>query len=308
MRNNNSMMVLDEKRVNTNQIACMLSIVGVIIVAIQLFFILKTGSSICPNKGCKIVENLTVVAPYLFHIIGLAFFICLTLLSFFDRKKGLLKLFLLSGLSAETIFITYQLFIIKTICLYCLAIFLLLFIINMLNGERQFLRACFIVGAGIIAASLLKYDASLFLANKNFEKGTYGIRKCSEPTRRLYLIFSKDCPHCRRVLNALKGCTQCEFRFNPIERLNGLILPDVIPSESYDPTINIITLKVLGINEVPVLIERNNKGMIFVTGDTAIISYIKKHCFSSFPSLDNTLNTEFSNQDGVCSLETECSQ
>ncbi|OCC16303.1 hypothetical protein DBT_0120 [Dissulfuribacter thermophilus] len=294
--------------------AFIISILSILLIGFQLFSISKTGEIYCLNQGCKVVEKLTNIPSNAFNAIGLSFFIVLATLLFVIKRqtKGrkiflfILKCILLSSLAAESVFISYQLFVAKTFCSYCLTIFSSIFIINMLLDFKQFITGTGIVMAGIIASSLLNYEAGMLPTDQNLDSGTYAVKTCSDPSKTLYLIFSKDCSHCKKVLNALTGCNQCEFHFNPIEKIDEIILPGITPEKYYDPHINIMTLKLLGINEIPVLIDKSEGGMLFIKGEKNIISYIEQHCFGPFPTLKEGLNNEFQLNDGVCSLEEEC--
>lgn len=289
-----------------------------LVVYAQIIITAKTGEGYCLNQGCRIVESLTRISPVMFNTLGFFYFISLALLitakirSFvfdnevMERRFDLcLKIMLLSGLSSEAVFISYQIFVAHTFCSYCIGIFLSIFISNMLLGKRQFVTGSAIVIAGITASGLLKFEPAIFAAKKDLDHGTYAIKTCTERSRDLYFIFSKDCQHCKKVLEVLKGCSQCEVHFNPINRIDEPILPGLVPEASYDPNINVLTLKILGINEIPVLIDRGERGMLFIKGDKNIIDYIEKHCFTAFPSLEEELHEEFQDENGVCTFELE---
>ena len=295
--------------IRISQIVALLASLGIMV---QMFLLWKTGEAYCLNEGCKVVEALTRPTPLVFNALGLCFFLALFLLLILWERLGqkwaytLLRLMLLSGLSAEGVFISYQLYVAGHLCSYCLTLFTALFVINLLLGRTQFVLGTSVVAAAIIASSLLRYDPGIFLAKKNLDQGTYAIKTCTAPTRDLYLIFSKKCPHCKRVLKVLSGCSQCEFHFNPIEQIDEAILPGIVPERDYDPNINIATLKILGIDEIPVLIDKSKTGMLFIKGERDIINYIEQYCFAQLPSLDEGIEQEFQEEGGVCSLEKEC--
>ncbi len=155
--------------------------------------------------------------------------------------------------------------------------------------------------------SMLSFDTGKnVLAGLTLDDGTFAIRSCSEPEKRLYLLFSEDCPHCKNVLRALQGCTRCEFHFNPVSRIDSLMLPDIQPNPSYKPEVNVITLKMLGINAIPVLIDKRDDGMIFVKGDKNIIEYIEKSCFPKNVLLEQEEFLLQPSDDGVCSELKSC--
>jgi len=76
----------------------------------------------------------------------------------------------------------------------------------------------------------------------------------------LYLFFSANCPHCKNVIQALEGCSNCNFHFNPIEKLDNFELKGMKRAASNDPIPNKLLLKVLGIDTIPVLLEKNQLG------------------------------------------------
>ena len=295
--------------IRISQIVALMASLGIMV---QMLFLFKTGEAYCLNEGCRIVESLTRPTPLQFNAIGLIFFLTLFFLLLLRERScqnwpdTLLRIILLSGLSVEGVFISYQLFVAGTLCSYCLTLFVALFVINLLLGRMQFVFGTAVLVSAIFASSLLRFDPSILLSKKNLDQGTYAVKTCTSPTRELYLIFSKRCPHCKKVLSVLSGCSKCEFHFNPIERIDEAILPGIVPEPHYDPNINILTLKILGIDEIPVLIDKGKKGMLFIKGDRDIIDYIQRYCFSQLPSLEEEIRLEFQGEGGVCSLEKEC--
>ena len=111
---------------------------------------------------------------------------------------------------------------------------------------------------------------------------------CS-PVKQMYLVFSEDCPHCHKVIEALRGCTKCEFHFNPVKEINREVLPGLDHNEAYSPRINTMALKLSGIDTIPVLIARNADRLTFIRGEKNIISYIQKTCFQATSSVDSQM-------------------
>jgi len=62
------------------------------------------------------------------------------------------------------------------------------------------------------------------------------------------------------VIQALEGCSSCNFHFNPIEKLDNFELKGMKRAASNDPIPNKLLLKVLGIDTIPVLLEKNQLG------------------------------------------------
>ncbi len=283
--------------------------VGLLLTAAQIFIILLWGQPACINTGCKIVEEAVSLSPLYFNLIGLIYFISLFASSILNmlsgRASSAVAMLLLSGLAVEGVLVGYQTFVLQTFCSYCLTIFGILVVINLLQGSRHAASAagCFL--GPFVLMSLLTADVSS--KNVNLDMGTYAVKRCNKPEKELYLIFSKDCPHCQKVLKTLEGCTRCQFHFNPIKKIDSLILPDLEHMKNYDPRINVATLRILGINQIPVLIDKTNDGLLFIKGDRAIIEYVERSCFPSSalpePSLEELLGGQ--GEEGVCSMESE---
>ncbi|MGD9350019.1 MAG: hypothetical protein PVF71_10205, partial [Desulfobacterales bacterium] len=72
-------------------------------IALQIAIQLTTGSILCPNAGCKLVEHLTTISPLYLNILGLIYFLVLFLLlsnlkPTFWFNIDLIGLMLVSGL------------------------------------------------------------------------------------------------------------------------------------------------------------------------------------------------------------------
>ena len=86
-------------------------------------------------------------------------------------------------------------------------------------------------------------------------------------------------------MDLLRTSTQCEVRFNPVKHLDTLVLPDLDPMDSWDPNINASTLKILGMDTIPVLIEKSDNGMRFIRGGGDIMTYLKENCLNPLPQV-----------------------
>ena len=102
--------------------------------AFQAIISLATGSSICPNAGCKFVESLTVISPFYLNIAGLIFFQIVFWLSVFRKSDAdLMGLVLLAGLAFDSALLGYQIFVAHSLCSYCLLVLLFVIILNEYN-------------------------------------------------------------------------------------------------------------------------------------------------------------------------------
>jgi uncharacterized membrane protein len=289
-----------------------LSLLASIVVGGQSALMVLQGGQLCVNHGCRIIEGLTTVPPLYINLLGLAYFQTIFWTSLVTRKRAkaasVLRLLLICGMAAEGSFLSYQTFVAHAFCWYCVCVFLMVVGLNILAGWRQL-----ILGASLIAAQGLVFSLLTFtpLGNDSYEltldQGTFAVRTCSNPVKRIYLIFSENCPHCESVIAALEGCSRCEFHFNPISRIDPSRFPELVKSSSYLPRINIHTLKILRIPTIPVLIVENQDGLTFIKGEQNIINYVKKTCFEDTGSLVPGLDDPFSvEDDDTCSVEDYC--
>ena len=215
-----------------------LSLLACIVIIAQALLIIFRGEAFCVNEGCKIVEALTLIPPFYFNLLGAAYFFAIFCVAITTKYRSgtepLLRIILISGLAAEGILLGYQIFVANVFCSYCLLIFLLVVILNSLMGLRQLTLGLVTIVAQLIMFSLLNFDtAKNPLRGLTLDNGTYAVRRCSDPIKQLYLIFSEDCPHCYKVIEALEGCTRCEFHFNPIKEISADLLPGLSPNDKY---------------------------------------------------------------------------
>ncbi len=288
-----------------------LSLLACIVISAQALLIIFRGGAFCINVGCKIVEALTLIPPFYFNLLGAAYFFAIFCTALITKHRSgiepLLRISLVSGLAAGGILLGYQIFVAHTFCSYCLFVFLLMVILNILMGFRQLTLGLAIIVVQLFVFSLLRFEAAEdYLHGLTLDNGTYAARRCSDPVKQLYLIFSEDCPSCYKVIEALEGCTRCEFHFNPIKKISADLLPGLRPNEKYLPGINTAALKILGIDTVPVLIAKNHDGLTFIEGERNIINYIQNACFGGMPSLDEILPDPFETKDNACSINENC--
>ncbi|MBA3005996.1 MAG: vitamin K epoxide reductase family protein [Proteobacteria bacterium] len=296
-----------------------ISFAASILVLIQILVILFRGEAACLNQGCKIVENLIAIPPLYFNLVGLFYFQAVCWLFFLARRKGprlmdLSRLFLLTGVAVESVLIAYQMYVAEAFCSYCLILFAIVLLLNALAGWKQSLAGISILSGIILISSMLSYGPTTLLSKQEtINSGTYGTRTCLNPQKELYLFFSADCPHCKNVIQALEGCSSCNFHFNPIEKLDKFELNGMKRTASYDPELNKLLLKLLEIDSIPVLLEKNQSGFSIIKGEKQIIHYIQQACYLANPLL--YLNTEGQssqnpipvfNEEGECSLNIEC--
>ena len=292
-----------------------------ILIAFQILIIKFQGEAACLNEGCKVVESLTTISPFYFNLIGFLYFQTVFWIFYLARKKppwqiDLPGLILLAGIVVEGVLLAYQIYIAKALCSYCIFIFAIVLVLNFLAGRPQIITGVACLAGIIFISSLLSYGPTALLSKQQtINTGTYGIRTCLDPAKELYLFFSAKCPHCKNVIKALEGCNSCNFHFNPIEKLRDFKLNGIERTASYDPELNKLLLKLLGIKSIPVLLEKNASGFTIIKGEKQIVRYIEQACYRAEPLLYFE-STEQSKPDhmsvygeeGECSMTIECDE
>ena len=298
----------------------LLSLCASFVIAVQIIYILLSGSAVCPNSGCELVERLTSLSPLYFNILGLLYFqIFFWSLRFIkNRSLGGFEipgLWLLAGLAAEGVLLAYQLFVAHVVCSYCILIFLFVIILNLVYDRKQLISGVTIVIAIIFSFSLLTFlPARVSSQLYSLESGSYGVKSCAAPSREIFLIFSSDCTHCLNVINALDNCNSCDFYLNPVEKLDTFNVNGFELNKTYSPEVNRLILAILGIKEVPVLVVKNAANFSFIKGEDKILNYVRRACFDPQPVLyfDQSLLPEgqemtvLSEDGGECSLDIDC--
>lgn len=268
-----------------------LALLGALGSAVQAALLYSSGKAVCLNEGCRVIEGLTRVPPLYINLAGLGFFLAAAALAWRAPTSGfarrLLGFLLLGAIAAEGVLFSFQYFVAKAFCAWCLVVFALVALLNLLAGARQALRAAAVFASSLVVFSVLSFGVIQPPAGgRALDGGTYGVRRCAAPAKQVYLVFSSSCPHCAEVLQALESCNSCNFHFNPIDQITGLDLPGVERAASYDPGVNRGLLALLGIEEVPVLLVPGPEGMSIIRGGKRIVAYISAECFRASPVLN----------------------
>jgi uncharacterized membrane protein len=291
-----------------------------ILIAAQVFIGFISGSIVCPNAGCEVVESLTTISPLVLNIMGFIFFQTVFWLLYLGKTKtpyeiDLLGLLLIAGLAFDAALFAYQIFIARAFCSYCLVILAFVIVLNLLYGGRQTAAGIAVFSAVLISFSVLTFfPTGAQSQSYSLKEAAYGVKSCSSPTKEVYLIFSSDCPHCRKVIKTLNNCNSCDLYLNPIDKIGALQLDDLERIKSFSPEINRLILSVLGIDSVPVLVVKSAGSYRFIRGESQIISFIERACFThdNVLYLDESLYSEdkettgFTEQEEECSVEIEC--
>lgn len=269
------------------QLGQFLALVASLLIAGQLGYILYKGDSFCLNGGCRVVEQLTKVSPLYFNLAGLLFFqvIFWGLRSSRNETRlvpSFVKTLLLTGLAVEAVLVSFQHLIAQAFCAYCLSILAFVVILNLLVGFRQAIG-----GVAVFAAVALAF-ASLELSQPRagqqaFTAGVFASRPGQATHPENYLFFSSTCPHCEKVIAALKTNDRATVHFNPIDKVKSVDLPKTTINATYSPSVNKALLASLGIGEIPVLMTRTPDGWSIRRGDTAILAYLGSLAHPSAP-------------------------
>ena len=215
--------------------AFVLSVLGIAYTILELI-LLYHHTSICTSQGCKFVSSFAVFGENTIVLMGIAYFILLALSLWFRYRYVLLTTL---GLTAEGYLLAFQLFIVHTICYFCLGIFSLIFIISLILLFNK-------------KMSLIKYlyPLTIFLM-------VYIIRipYISLSQNNDYLFYSPTCPHCHQTIAYLK-----QHNVN-IKLINA---------DNYKAFLNSF-----GINQVSCLVAKNKAGNInIIVGEYRIEKYL----------------------------------
>ncbi len=232
--------------------------------AVQSYLMYTTGSGICFNDGCDIVEKLTTVSPLYFNLLGALFFALVFLgsliarVTYSENAERYTNLLLTAALAAEAVLLFFQWSVAQTFCSYCLIIFSFVLLLNLLGGWQQIVYGLSVFCAVLIASFSLRFDAGG--GGKSLSFGTVAQYREEGNSRDLLLIFSKTCPHCEKVIDFLREETTCNVAFNPIEKLESFNFTGAEIKKSYDPRATIGFMRSVGISAIPILIAPGGEG------------------------------------------------
>ena len=291
-----------------------------VITAFQAVINLLTGSSICPNAGCKVVESLTSIPPLYLNSLGFIFFqVVFWLLGNLKSKPGTGRYWvgpvLLCGLAFESALLGYQLFVAHSLCSYCLLILFFVIILNILYGARQMAVGAAILSAVVISFSIMALlPASAGSQKYSLKDASYGLKSCASPTKEIYLIFSSDCPHCQQVIESLNNCNSCDLYLNPIDNISSLNIVGLELNKGFSPGVNRLILEIFGIDSVPVLVVKDEESYRFVRGENRILHFMRRACFThdevlyfdKSPAAADKEITVLTEEDEECSVEIDC--
>lgn len=291
-----------------------------IFTAVQIVLIYTKGKGLCFNNGCEVVDSLTTVSPFFFNIAGFVFFQTLFWCLLWGRNGSeywhkFARLLLLAGLATEAVLIFFQYSIAAVFCSYCLVIFSIILLLNILCGLRQIFCGAVLFFAVIVTCFCLQFRA--VGSGGSLDMGSIAMTPGEKDGAELYLFFSSTCRHCEKIIDILREENTCSVRFNPVERIDSFSFSGAKDFTEYDPMINFNFLKHLSIKEVPALVVKEEHKSLVIKGELAIREYLDQNCrkrivedysgtTSVTPSGYDFLSSAQASTDDACEVATDC--
>lgn len=302
------------------KISLVLSLLASLLTATQVLLILLRGDGMCFNEGCRIVDSLTTVPPLVFNLMGFLYFQTLFWGLLLDRKypgwpMKVVRVLVLAGMASEGVLVSFQLYITEAFCSYCLVVCALIILLNISFGLKQMASGAVIFAVVVLAFSSLQFKTVGSAEGMALDRGTYGIRQGDRAGAQLYLFFSSACFHCENIIEILKTRKSCAVRFQPIDEIHTLDFPGLELASAYFTVANRSFLKTLGIEEIPVLVAKDNSGIRILKGEKPIREYLDQNCEAETPSSSNATSESSPGgnsflpqpvQDDACSISKDC--
>ncbi len=250
----------------------LVSLIGILLTLAEAALQLS-HSNLCNTQGCLLIAQSVRYSDELIVISGFLVFLAIFVLNRIktDTASFLINQLLIAALSAEGVFVGYQLFRMRHICLFCLivfSIFVVLALIRIIQKHFSVVAGFLSFFAILILFFLLKpiYNTPSPLLNKP-----------------LVLIYKQSCPHCEKVIQEAKE--------------NNINVCTIKAHSCFD------LLKSLDINRVPLLIISKKDEKKIIVGEQNILQYLinKKNIHRN-----NLYNTFFKDKKGFCTIGKEC--
>jgi thiol-disulfide isomerase/thioredoxin len=261
-------------------------LVGSLLTLVQIILLESGLDGLCYSGGCEIVDSQTTIPPLFFNFFGLVFFQAVFWGVWAGRRSEELQFYvrtlLLAGLAAEGVLVSFQYVVVESFCTYCLIIFSLVALLNLLRGLRQAVTGAAIFAAVVIAFSTLQFTAttseSTATGINDLGKGAYAVLTGEAIKPKLVLFFSSTCPHCEKVIESMQQGTTCTVSFNPVSKVTKFPLTGVMANEHYDIGVNRAFMTALGRTHIPVLLIDQQKSLELIGGGNAIMNYLDESC------------------------------
>lgn len=261
----------------------LLALGGGLLAAAQALLIVLQGNILCLNDGCEIVEKLTKVPPIAFNVVGSLFFMSV-FLALWQGARGvrgwlnLARILLLAGMAVEGVLIGFQYYVAQVFCSYCLTVFSIILLLNLLMGWRQLLSGLTVTVSVLMAFSGLQFVPHLQAGEVALESGVYGRLENTQSSTARYLFFSSSCPHCEDVIATIDDDFVCSLDFNPVDELQKSPINSLTLRQTYSPELNRTFLKNLEMPEIPVLVVKAPEEVRVLKGKQAIVAYFDSNC------------------------------
>ena len=238
---------MQERKLIFGKIFLTISSVGAFFVLAEIILV-PMGRSICFTEGCKVVVRQARYGDISILLLGFIVFLLFALFSALSQYRAVIVLeqyinvLLIVSLCAEGFFTGYQVFAVKSVCLFCLAVFGLIValgVIRLLAGEK-------IMIAGF--ASLAAIYCLFYLIPPA------GVTVSLPENEQVLLFYSKDCKYCAEVKQELER-GNINVTYVDVNEYAGL-------------------LKNIGIESVPTLVVNNPYQKVFLVGAGMIKQYL----------------------------------
>lgn len=271
------------------KISRVIALAGSIVTLIQIFLIAGKHDGICLNDGCKVVDSLTTVDPIIINLGGFLFFQAvfwgLWVVRKDNSKQYLVHALLLAGLAAEGVLVSFQHYIAETFCSYCLIIFSLIFLLNIVAGIRHLVAGASVFIAVVLGFSSLQFGGGGDIFEK-LDSGTYA-KLGDAGEEKNFLFFSSSCHYCEEVIASLDGKSSCSVSFNPLDTIAVFPLKQVEISDEYRVSVNKKVLSALGIEQIPTLLIVQQGERRVLTGAGKIQQYLADQCIPELTATES---------------------
>ena len=192
---------------------------------------------LCENSGCNVVGDFLNIDQLILNMAGLLFFTSIIMLS---HRIKLITFIIFYAFLFETFLICYQLFVLHTICFYCLSIYASLVILMILRGKLDDLLVIFITLS--IAFNVVKFVP---------------LNETNTQQESVLFYGSESCKHCKEAKILLKS-KNINYQFRDIKKIE-----------------NVYFLKHLNIKTIPTLVLSNANTKQILVGFDSIKKYYK---------------------------------
>ena len=268
------------------RLTLVIALAGSLLTLVQIILLESGLDGICFSGGCEIVDSQTKIPPLFFNFFGLVFFQAVFWGVWAGRRSEELQFYvrmlLLAGLAAEGVLVSFQYVVVESFCTYCLIIFSLVALLNLLRGLRQAVTGAAIFVAVVISFATLQFTTatseSIATGINDLEKGAYAVLTGEVKKPKLVLFFSSTCPHCEKVIESMQQGATCTVSFNPVSKVTKFPLTTLVTNEHYDVGVNRAFMMSLGQKSIPVLLVQQQKHIQLISGGNAIMNYLDESC------------------------------